>query len=1114
MIAAMPSGKEAGRDATLILRGGRVELSFNELQASGLLGKVAEAPADAALAHLLESPPGPRFGPDRAGWDEDQGLVRQLGTELADALLGDPALRLFRRLLAERPPARLRIASEEPQLLGLPWELLTLGTGDSARALAQQCEILRVPLDGKADRDAGTASRALADGSELRIAIVSPRPGGPGDVPIQPALGPALATALVSPERIRLRVVRPPTLASLERDIASHGPFDVIHFDGHGWEGASGGTELVFEDRAGDPNPVDADAFAAVVAGAEPRLILINACRSASLGAGSTPVPSFAASLCRQLPSVRVIAMRYAVNADFVEALASSLYPLLAEGTAVGEAIMTTNARLARAWRQRQSTAVPLFVNLTAWAGPSFDDREVRVASHSEAFPVEWRHAAPALFWANEIEALHSALDADRRILVASVIGSATTEVVRQFAEYGTATGAFERTIAGLDGGAVSAPDGTLHVVTVGPEGEREAVLDACDELIRDRPRSAAIAIVTDGRPLPNALHPGGDVVPQDLIATQMRPLLGDRNPLATDADSAREWSLLLACQDDFAALRSLAACGSFEQAIGLLERLQWGNDLDGFELADPLRRALASLSEDQAKLVSLIGLSGGGLVYREMLSLVTTDGIEDTSFIDALGRRVEAEEWDDALRAAAAAGLFRLIEGAAPSPTALVTSHQALGLRERLMAWAGGDGVARLQGAFARCAIAFISGFDEAFRGSAGVYDTFLSAGDVLLMRALELGLRTRDDPLAARALSQLFVRPVDDPVATLRACEALADIHPVDSLPEFRASMLAWRAQDTVNRERWSEGLAQAEAALAVDGVRWVHMPKAYVQIMRSRALWRTSRTKDAEAVLAEAARSAGPAEEGAVASAYSDFAQYLHLNAEETERLRVRIGVPREMPSPLREAIAAEADGRYGDAFALWLANLRKCQTQDRSAAAAAFALEELGRFCAVYGSHEDAMYWLRNRLERGARLGLDPEQPLRYLGLSAERAGHFAEARSWLGDALAAARASGNERAEAECLYELALVAIQLDGDGMGAGRKELLAALAIFERTGPPLHAGDCWMMLAQVERGANDHAAAWSAADRMNASFRANKADAERLANAQLVIAALEGRDE
>lgn len=1095
-------------DATLVLQNGRVELAFDGLHGTGAMGSVAAGRIHTAIGNLVESPPFPRFGPDRATWEEDQALVRQLGAELAEALLGDPDLQPLRQRFVERPPIRLWIESDQPEILGLPWELLTPDTGPESPTLAEQCEIIRVPLGDEASAE---PARTPNQGSALRVAIISPRPAGPADVPLQPALGPALATALSAPRTIQLKVIRPPTLAALQREIAIGGRFDVVHFDGHGREGPTG-TEIVFEDSAGDPSPIGADTFAIALADAEPRLILLNACRSASTGAGSEPAPPFAATLCQRLPSVRVVAMRYAVSIDFVEALVSSLYPLLADGHSVGKAIATTNARLAGSWRAGGPSAVPLFVNLTAWASSAFEEDDLLTNDPSTP-PVDWRQAAPALFWANEIELLHSALDRDRRVLVAGTLGAATSKVVEQFAHYATATGAFERTVNCLGDTADAAPEGTLHLVKLNPGDDPKTAAAACAELITAGPHNAAIALMTDGRTLGSVLHIGDDMVPPSLIAVQLRSLLGGRDPLGDGAEAAQAWQLLLACQDDFEAVRELAAANSLEQAVELLQRLLWGADLSGFALADPLRQALSSLGEEEAKLVSFVGLSGGGLVYREMLSLVTTGGVQDASFTEALGRQVEAEEWDAALQAVAATGLFRLVEGVAPSPAVLLTAHQALGLRERLAAWAGEEGLNTLSGAFARASIAFSAGFDEAFRGGrADTYSSFLASGDALLRRAAETGLRERDDDLAARALFQLLVRPTPEPGPALRAMEALAAIHPVEDLPEFKSTLLAWRARDTIDRELWTDGLAQAEQALAVTGAEWKHMPKTYVQIMRSRAFWRTARMEEAEASLADAARSARPDQEAAVASACADFAQYLHLDAEKSEQLRRRVGAPREEASAMRRAIQAEEEGEIGAAFALWLTNLRELQTEG-SATAVAFGLEELGRLCAFFGEHEDAVFWLRRRLHAGARLGLDPEQPLRYLGASAERAGQFTEASSWLGDALTAARAKRDERAEAECLYELGLVAIQVDEKGTGGGREELERAREAFKRIGQPLHVGDCWMMLAQVEARASDMSAAWAAAAQMTSWFKTGKADAERRERERQVITMLEERE-
>jgi CHAT domain len=1056
----------------------------------------------AAVANLVEAPPTLRFGPDRIAWEEDQESVRRLGPELVEAVFGDPALQGLGRALIDDPPARLRIESDRPEVLGLPWELAAGDAEPGSPVLAERCEIVRVPIGG-----AGGASLPPrpGPGPVLRVAVLSPRPRGTGELPLHPALGPILATALSSPDGVQLKAIRPPTLAALRREIADSGPFDVVHFDGHGRDGVSTG-EILFEDDAGNASPVSPEEFAATLAVVPPRLILLNACRSASTGAGPEPVPSFAAELCLRLPSIRVIAMRYAVSVDFVEALCSSLYPQMAGGRDVGSAITATTARLVRHWRDAGSAGAPLFVNLTTWMSPSFEEERGRPREGPAEPPIDWRQAAPALFWAEEIELLHKALERERQILVVGTLGSSTPEVIEQVASYAVASGTFRRVVTGLEEDAWEAAEGTLHIVWVDPGTPPDPAIAAVEKLIAARPRSAAIVVAVDGRRLAGALRVGDGSIPPGLIAARLESLFGDLS--ADDFKAAQAWQLVVDCQDDFESVRELAAAADLDEAVALHGRLRWSNDLTGFALADRFRQALASLPEEVARLVSILGLSGGGLIYREMLTMATTAPTSEESFTQALGRQIEGVEWDAALDAAAKAGLIHLVHGLAPSPAARLSARQALGLRECLAAWAGEESVRVLQSAFARCAIFFSAGYDQFFlRGPAAIYSSFVASGDGLLGRATEVGLRERDDELAARALCQLLDRPTSDPEAALYAIQALATIYAPVEMPEFRSSLSAWIADHANSRERWEEALTSAESALAVPGAKWKTISKSDVQTIRSRALWRMEKTAAAETSLAEAARSAQSREEkGTVASASADFAQYLHLDGDGTEQLRRRIGALPESLSSHRRAIVAEADGRYGDALGFWLDNLRSAKAGG-SAAEIARSLGEVGRLCAFHGDHDDAVYWLRRRLTAGVRLGMDAEQPLRYLGASAERAGLFAEATSWLSDALVAARAGGDERAETECLYEMGLVAMQVDEEGTGKGRDELNRAREIFGRLGPPLHVGDCWMALAQLEGRAEDLPAARAAADLMISCFREEGADGERLEIAEKLIA-------
>ena len=272
-----------------------------------------------------------------------------------------------------------------------------------------------------------------------------------------------------------------------------------------------------------------------------------------------------------------------------------------------------------------------------------------------------------------------------------------------------------------------------------------------------------------------------------------------------------------------------------------------------------------------------------------------------------------------------------------------------------------------------------------------------------------------------------------------------------------------------------------------------------------MRSRALWRLGRTGEAEAELALAATEGGPGAEELVAYACEDLAQYLVLSDSDKDGLRRRIGCGVPPVSELRQGIEAEEAGRLDEAHERFIANLRDAQSRG-SSIQIALAMHELGRFAAMYGSQEEATYWLRQRLSQGVRLDLDPAPVLRLLGLSAERAEKFDEAAHWLADAAAASRRSRDERGYAEVLYELALVHLQSSQD-LASCREEFLEAYAIFDRTGPRVHAGDCWLMIAQLETVRGDRDAVCEAAECAKAIYAGCGAEGERILALERILA-------
>ena len=152
----------------------------------------------------------------------------QWGRRLHDAIFsaGQNQAEL-QKLLAAPEPRELTIATSEPELLRLPWELMA----DAAGSLA-----LRVSVRRQLDVAQALVAREVK--LPLCILYIVSRPEDTGF--IDPRLtSQALFTAL-DPlgASMRLDFCRPPTLARMDvmlREGQRAGdPYDVVHFDGHG----------------------------------------------------------------------------------------------------------------------------------------------------------------------------------------------------------------------------------------------------------------------------------------------------------------------------------------------------------------------------------------------------------------------------------------------------------------------------------------------------------------------------------------------------------------------------------------------------------------------------------------------------------------------------------------------------------------------------------------------------------------------------------------------------------------------------------------------------------------------------------------------------------------
>ena len=260
--------------------------------------------------------------------------LEKWGRGLYDSLFSIKENRdILGKLLKEREPresCELTLATQDPVLLRLPWELMA----DSAGSLAQRVSVRR-------QLETPEASAPRAAELPLRILYIVSRPADAGF--IDPRLTTRALFDALDPlgSNVRVDFCRPPTLARMEEMLRNEkhagDPYDLVHFDGHGNFGA-----LCFEkhdDGAGDSmtNFVAADLLGDLLASYSIPLVLLEACRSATVG--KTAVFRSTAPRLIQAGVGSVLSMGHAVHVEAARLLLDRFYRELVRGTTIGQAV-------------------------------------------------------------------------------------------------------------------------------------------------------------------------------------------------------------------------------------------------------------------------------------------------------------------------------------------------------------------------------------------------------------------------------------------------------------------------------------------------------------------------------------------------------------------------------------------------------------------------------------------------------------------------------------------------------------------------------------------------------------------------------------------------------
>jgi len=278
--------------------------------------------------------------PDGGAVIRATGIEQQLhewGRQLYDAIFAaQENLAVLRQLLESAEPRELTIATDQLELLRLPWELLE----DDAGRLAQRVSIRR-----QLETPEETLPREFK--LPLKMLYIVSRPADTGF--IDPRMTSKSLFAALDPlgPSVQLDFCRPPTLARMEemlRDAqTSRDPYDVVHFDGHGTfliESQIGA--LCFEkpdDGSGksETDLVRADRLGTLLAQYKIPLVVLEACRSATVG--KTAVFRSVAPRLIQAGVSSVLSMGHAVHVEAARILLDRFYRELARGTTIGHAV-------------------------------------------------------------------------------------------------------------------------------------------------------------------------------------------------------------------------------------------------------------------------------------------------------------------------------------------------------------------------------------------------------------------------------------------------------------------------------------------------------------------------------------------------------------------------------------------------------------------------------------------------------------------------------------------------------------------------------------------------------------------------------------------------------
>lgn len=266
------------------------------------------------LRWLWEDPTVDLYAPGSGRRRQAEEAVSRIAATLGQAFASNEATRrLLDRALTGAEKPLVLLSSESDAVLALPWELartpegVTLGS--LAAGIARRRENVRLPQASQG----GTGP--------LKVLLVVSRPDAEEDVAYR-AIAAKLLERLAG--RAEVTLVRPGTFSRFEQ-MVERGPWDLVHYDGHGIAG-----RLAFEDGL-----VEAERIGRVLVRSGVPVFALNACQSAVQGADLAREERETSSVARALVdtgAVGVVAMGASVRVTSAITFFDRFYEELARG--------------------------------------------------------------------------------------------------------------------------------------------------------------------------------------------------------------------------------------------------------------------------------------------------------------------------------------------------------------------------------------------------------------------------------------------------------------------------------------------------------------------------------------------------------------------------------------------------------------------------------------------------------------------------------------------------------------------------------------------------------------------------------------------------------------